>query len=254
MSNPSDATPEAAGKTGGAVKTVSKKGNGAIGRDQVVDYLRRHPEFFSDHPELLASLEPPERDQGDGIVDFQFAMVQKLREEVSELRNLRNELLTVSRANLASQDRIHRAILALLEARNFEQFIERVTTDLAIILDLDLVSLAVEQAKDSSQAPCVHGIFCLERGTVQQIFGPKGRTLLRQCDSGDVAIYGPGAALVGSEALLRLNISGESPDALLALASRDREKFSEKNGTELLNFLARVLEICFRGWLDLETA
>ena len=122
--------------TGGSGGT----GQQAVGREQVIAYLRRHPEFFQEHPDLLDSLYPPAREQGEGVVDFQHAMVQRLRSEVQELVNLRNDLLSVGRANMTSQDRVHRAALAVLEATSFEQFIERVTTDLAVILDLAFCS------------------------------------------------------------------------------------------------------------------
>ena len=67
----------------------------------------------------------------------------------------------------------------------------------------------------------------------------------------DPEIFGAGAGLVHSEALLRLDIGGKAPDALLALGSRCDGAFDDGQGTELLGFLARVLEICFRGWLNL---
>ena len=42
--------------------------------------------------------------------------------------------------------------------------------------------------------------------------------------------------------------------ALLALGSREEGFFSAGQGTELLGFVARVLENCFRGWLNLACA
>ena len=36
---------------------------------QVVDYLKRHPNFLQHHPELLDSQTPPARAQGEGVVD-----------------------------------------------------------------------------------------------------------------------------------------------------------------------------------------
>jgi uncharacterized protein YigA (DUF484 family) len=38
---------------------------------------------------------------------------------------------------------------------------------------------------------------------------------------------------------------------LLALGSRVEGRFDPSQGTELLGFLARILELCIRTWLEL---
>ena len=54
-----------------------------------------------------------------------------------------------------------------------------------------------------------------------------------------------------SQALARLHASRRSPAGLLALGSRDPEKFHSGQASELLTFLARTLERLIRGWLHL---
>ena len=111
---------------------------------QVVDYLKRHPNFLQHHPELLDSQTPPARAQGEGVVDLQQFMVDRLRRDLTRLRGLQDELVANSRDNLSTQDRIHKAILALLDAETFEHLIEIVTTDLAVLLSVDVAALCVE--------------------------------------------------------------------------------------------------------------
>src|SRR3546814_9573997 len=74
-------------------------------------------------------------------------MVERLRRENAELSDLRNDLVATGRSNLAIQSRVHEAILALLRAASFEEFVETITTDLAVILDLDVVTIGVERAR-----------------------------------------------------------------------------------------------------------
>jgi hypothetical protein len=50
---------------------------------------------------------------------------------------------------------------------------------------------------------------------------------------------------------VRLRFNSQTPAGLLALGSRQEEKFHPGQGTELLQFLARALERCVRAWLDL---
>lgn len=218
---------------------------------QVAAYLRRHPDFLRENPELLDAMAAPGRDQGEGVLDLQQAMVLRLRDELGEVLQQRDELLAMGRSNLASQARIHRIVLDLLAARSFERLIETITTDLAVALDLDIVALCVERPSDGTPTPPVAGVKCLEPGSVDAIFGP-GRSILLNAEvSGDPEVFGGAAGLVSSEAMLRLTISSATPPALLAFGSRNAEHFHEGQGTELLAFLAQVIERLIRAWLDL---
>jgi uncharacterized protein YigA (DUF484 family) len=71
-----------------------------------------------------------------------------------------------------------------------------------------------------------------------------------KCEAADW-IYGPAASLVRSDALARLDFGPTSPAAMLALGSREPDKFQPSQGTELLQFLAGVLGRSVRSWLDL---
>jgi uncharacterized protein YigA (DUF484 family) len=112
--------------------------------EAVVDYLRRHPDFLTQHPQLLGLLTPPELQRGEGIVDMQHFMLQRLREELARAKLQHRALIATSRSNLSSQNRIHGAVLAIIAATSFEQLIQTVTTDLAVLLDVDAVTIAVE--------------------------------------------------------------------------------------------------------------
>jgi len=52
-----------------------------IGADEVAAYLRRHPDFLVEHPELLGALTPPALQRGDSVVDMQHFMLQRLRSD-----------------------------------------------------------------------------------------------------------------------------------------------------------------------------
>ena len=65
-------------------------------------------------------------------------------------------------------------------------------------------------------------------------------------------IFGPAAGLVRSDALIRLTVGRSAPPALLAFGTRHPGYFHAGQGTELLSFLARVIEHCLRLWLGLK--
>lgn len=246
--NRQDAAPK---KANGKRSAGQRAGDDAISAAQVAAYLRENPDFLDRHRDLLDALTPPALDRGNGVVDFQQFMVGHLRDELAEMAAARDELVVTGRNNLSAQARVHKAILALLAARNFEHFIEIVTTDLAVILDLDVATIGVEQSDDDPTPTPNNGVCRLEPGTLDRLIGPRQNIGLSSEINGDPAVFGAAAGLVHSEALIRLSIGSTTPPALLALGSRQANQFHPGQGTELLNFLARVVESCIRGWLNL---
>jgi uncharacterized protein YigA (DUF484 family) len=238
--NRRDSTPENPGRK----DAVEETGGASTSAAQVAAYLRQHPDFFDRNPELLDDIAPAGEARAEGVVDLRHFMVERLRDEVAEM-------VTTGRANLSAQARIHKAILALLAARNFEHFVETLTTDLAVILDLDVVTLGVEQNGEDVNRASNPGVYSLDPGTVDRLIGPGQAIALREAVEGDDMVFGPGAGLVASDALLRLSIGSTTPPALLALGSREPGQFHPGQGSELLNFMARVVESCIRGWLSL---
>lgn len=214
--------------------------DGKLGADEVAVYLRAHPDFLLAHPELLQTLTPPSFRSGENVVDMQAFMIHRLRSD-------HKELISTSRRNMAGQSRVHEAVLSLLEAKSLEHLVHLVTTDLVVILDLDTVVLGVESAKAVATAE----VRALKPGAVDCLLGRRRDLLLSDRARGDPAVFGGAADLVRSQALLRLNFGSGLPVGLLALGSRKERKFHAGQGTELLAFLARVVEHCVREWLDL---
>lgn len=244
----SDAAPEpAAGRPG---QTLVRDGD-PLTAVEVAAFLDRHPEFFAEHPDLLDSLSAPAPENGDGVINLQRFLVERLRQQLADAQRAHDSLIAVGRANLTIQARVHRAVLALLSARSFEHLIETVATDLTMILDLDAVALGVEQGVEELPPVRLDGLVQLEPGTVDELIG-RGRTVtLVDRTDGQGALFGAAASLISSQALIRLQVSRKTPPALLALGSRRVKQFHDGQRTELLTFLARALERSIRAWLNL---
>ncbi len=245
-------TPEDAAFKDTALKTGGPRVR--VTAQQVVDYLRRHPDFLLRHAALLDGQVAPARrlgveQQGDRVLDLQHFMVERLRRDIARLRADQDDLLANSRDNLSTQDRVHRAVLALIGAESFEKLIEAVATDLAVWLDVDVATLCVEAIDDSIPRSNIEGVRILTRGTIASLMAPNREVVLRDDVHGEVEVFGEAAALVRSDALIRLDFGEDKPIGLLAFGTRHPGYFNPGQGTELLSFLARVLEHCVRAWL-----
>lgn len=220
----------------------------ALSEDQVIQWLKRHPRFLSDNPEMLDVLLPPTENTGRGIADFQAFMIKRLKDDKNDVIASARELVENSRHNMHNQQRINRAVLLLLEARNFEDFIRTITLDFASLLDVDIVSMIVETDGDIIPHVDIAGVRLATPGTVALLLSDNG-VALEGATRGLEQLYGGGATLVKSQALLRLDIGPGTPPALLAFGSRDPNLFYPGQGTDMISFLGRVVERCFRSWL-----
>lgn len=218
---------------------------------EVIEWLKQNPDLLARHPDLCEILLPPTAPRGgDNVVDLQRFMVQRLQGELHRVSHVGNELLDASRQNLSATQRVHAAVLMLLEAGSFEHMIHMATQDWTDLLEVDVISLCVEGDPEKMKDIATGGVFVLPNGAIETLLGALPAVARDACDAADW-LYGPAATLVKSDALARLDFGPTAPAAMLALGSREAEKFQPHQGTELLQFLAGVLGRSVRTWLDM---
>lgn len=214
----------------------------------VVAFLKANPKFLQQNPGAVDYLIPP-KSTDRKVKDFMSFMVERLKQDKEKVVSTARELIDNARSNMNNQQRIQNVVLRLLEARTFEEFIHIITMDMSAMLDTDISVLVVES--DGNTIPHVHttGIRMVPPGTIDKWMAGKNY-LLQSNIAGIEVIYGGAYTLVQSQALLRVDISQGTPPAVLAFGSRDPMMFEDGQGTDQISFLARVVELEFRRWLD----
>jgi uncharacterized protein len=232
------------------VGEAASSGPSATRAVDVITYLREHPNFLEKHPDALLLLRAPSHNNGDGVLDFQHFMLERLRGDLQRVRGEQKNLIALSRGNLTSQRRIHKAALTMLKALSFEHLLQIVTTDLAVLIDVDVVTLGIESTVTRTTRLPLPGIHLLRSGVVDHLLGPDRDTLLCTDIKGDPTLFGGAAGLVRSQALLRLSFGRSGPAGLICIGTRKPGTFHPGLGTELLSFLARAVEITVAQWLE----
>lgn len=215
----------------------------------VLEFLQRNPDFLQKHPELISTLPEEVRGAGENIVDFQQLMVHKLRQDKQRAEDRQRLLVDSARNNMTVQARVHAGILRLLEARDLEEMIEMITSELSLMLEVDSINVLIESPAANDRTATWSGIRVVDPGFVDDHLGAGRDTLLQANVTGDPRLFGPAARLVKSHALLRLNIAHNAPEAVLAFGSRDPLLFADGQGTELVGFLSDVIERLLRHYL-----
>ena len=215
--------------------------------DEVAEYLRRNPDFLRRHPDLLTVLSPPGRDEG-GVVDLQRVMVERERQNNSELREALQELLEIGASNQSGMSRVHDAALRAAGQRRFAALAAIVSGEWPDILGCGGAALAFETRAEA--LPAAPGFAALAPRRVDMLVGDGDARLEGGLKGSPADLFGAEAKTVASMALLRLDTGPRGPAGLLALSSRDPEHFQTGQGTELLVFLARMVSAQLPALID----
>ncbi|MBC6436636.1 MAG: DUF484 family protein [Rhodobacteraceae bacterium] len=220
-----------------------------------------HPELVLEDRDLMRTLlAATDRQMGDNVIDMRGIAMDRLENRLDQLEDTHRSVITVAYENLSGTNRVHRAVLTLLDQTDFEAFLKALGTDVADILRVDQVRLVLESTEVPGSG--VTGVQNPEDvltvvvpGFVNaylaggRAVGDRGVTLRRVGDGAGV-IYGTGADWLASEALLRLDPGPNRLPGLLAFGAKDPHQFRPGQGTDLLAFFAGVVERLMRTYLD----
>ena len=86
--------------------------------DDVATFLRTHPQFFEQHPELLEKIQVP-HPYGGRAIPLSERQTVALREKLKLAEGRLAELIQFGSENDAISEKVHRLAIALVGARDF---------------------------------------------------------------------------------------------------------------------------------------
>lgn len=187
----------------------------------VAAFLRAHPNFLADRPDLYRTLSPPRRVHGERLADHMAAMIAAGRAHAAAMATRADDVLAAGRAAAGLAERVQAAVLALIRA---DDPAGCVGAEFPALLGIDSASLRVE-GRD------------IPRGGVATLLG--GRDVVVRAGPRDGGmLHGEASALARGDALVR--VPGHPP-MLLCLAARDPGVLDPTPGGRALVFLGRAI-------------
>ncbi len=204
---------------------------------EVAIYLRRHPRFLAQYPDLALSLVVP-RDDG-AATSLASYQLEVLRDKNRELNRRLHELFANAQENERLTVRTHQLCLALMRAEGAAATLQTMVASLTEDFHSDLVRLVLHAAPAGLDgAPWLQVIDAGDaRLAPFRDFVAAGEPLCGrlQQDKIDV-LFGDDAARVQSAALIAVDGRG-----LLAIGSHDANRFFPGMGTLFLRLMAEAL-------------
>ena len=211
---------------------------GKLSVDQVIAYLQEHPDFFKQHPELIADLNF--RHETAGAISIVQRQIDMLRDQHNSNRKQLAELASQANHNEALLHRIKALTVASAAASSPEQVLESITKVIVNDFELDCVYLVVkqnswtgnndnvislneEQLVDLQDGLCDLSVFCGRTpGKVKNLLSDKR------------------ANKAASMAMTKFKY--QRVDSYLIIGSKDQNHFTNDMRTDFVSYIGQYLQ------------
>lgn len=224
------------------------------------DQILADPAQILDDPELMTALiAADEGARGGNVVDLRGLALSRLEARLSQLEATHQDVIAAAYANVSTTAQVHRALLAMVRPLELEPFLRLMGTEVADILRVSNVRLLLEPAetRPMPDLPDPFGLILpVEPGLIEAYMDQHraGRcpdVVLRRVAPGQQQpeIHRPHHGVVGSEALIRLELGRDFPAGLLVLGAEAPDQYQPSQATDLIELFGRVFERCLRALL-----
>jgi len=220
----------------------------AISAAQVREYLKEHPEFFAKHPELLEAVDLQHK--SGTAVSLIERQVELLRGKNQRLQDRLERLMEAAQGNEKRAESVHKLARTLMRAPSLGGVVAGLRQCMREEFDIDetFVGLNSQVLKRHD----IEGLVSLEgEGRISKAFENFFRTRLIECGpikEAPAKLLFPGAkALPQSAAVVPLE--KEKNLGMIALGSRDPERFQPRQGKLFLEMTADLVAAAVRARL-----
>ncbi len=215
---------------------------------EVEDYLKDHPDFFSGRLELLAEITVPHT-SGDAV-SLVEKQVKVLREQNEQARKRLHELIEIARLNEELAHRMHHLALTLIDADGPGEIFKTLYENLKRNFRADRVTLRLFAEPAPAEADAGDE-FAGKEVTEAALFETLIEKRLPRSGAPDprqqAFLFGEDGDEIKSVVLVPLH--GSNWGGVMAIGSRDPDRFQEGMGVELLANMGEVLSFILKPWI-----
>jgi len=214
----------------------------------IAQYLRAHPEFFNEYPDLLTDIKVPHA-TGDAI-SLVERQLTALREQNDQARKRMHELIEIARQNEELARRMHQLALTLMDAAEPKDIFSTLYDNLRKNFRADrvIVRLFAEPSfVDTFAGEEFAGSEVSEKSLFKSVIDkrlPLSGHLKRQQQ---VFLFGDSGDDIASAVMVPLH--GENWGGILAIGSSNADRFQEGMGVELLANMGEILSFILKPWI-----
>ena len=208
-----------------------------IREKEIISFLKKNKNFFIKNSELVNELNFPNLDNSsDKVIDLEAYRYKKISQQNIDLQNQMTKVLLAGKSHLNAQKRILKSTIRILNIKSLPKLIGLIKNDLKIILGCDEMNCFITNENVS-----VENLSQLDTKIANSYFKTKMATNLNQNPKGLLLFFPNKSAMVKSYILLKIKFHEDS--IILAMGSKDKNKFTIDMQTDLVEYLIKIIEV-----------
>ena len=216
---------------------MTRKDDNGSNEELVKNFLKKNKNFFIKYPELLKELQFPLKDEGsDKVIDLQVYRYKKINQENIDLQNQMTQILLAGKSHMQSQKRILKSSIKILNCKSLKKVFEVILSDFKILLGCEYINCF-----STNNNVGINEVQKIDARVAKSYFRDKAITNLNQNPKG-VLLFFPNKSLqIKSYILLKINFQEDI--FIVAMGSKDINKFNPDQQVDLIEYLIKIIEI-----------
>ena len=216
---------------------MNKKDDNSSAEELVQKFLKKNKNFFIKHPELLKELQFPLKDEGsDKVIDLQVYRYKKINQENIDLQNQMTQILLAGKSHIQSQKRILKSSLKILNSKSLAKVFSVILSDFKLLLGCEYINCF-----STNNNVGINEVQKIDTRVAKSYFRDKAMTNLNQNPKGVLLFFPNKSPQIKSYILLKINF--EEDMFVVAMGSKDINKFNPDQQVDLIEYLIKIIEI-----------
>jgi len=215
---------------------MNKKDDNSSAEELVQKFLKKNKNFFIKHPELLKELQFPLKDEGsDKVIDLQVYRYKKINQENIGLQNQMTQILLAGKSHIQSQKRILKSSLKILNSKSLAKVFSVILSDFKLLLGCEYINCF-----STNNNVGINEVQKIDTRVAKSYFRDKAITNLNQNPKGVLLFFPNKSPQIKSYILLKINFQEDM--FVVAMGSKDINKFNPDQQVDLIEYLIKVIE------------
>ena len=215
---------------------MKNKNDNSSAEELVKNFLKKNKNFFLKNSELLKELQFPLMDTGSNkVIDLQVYRYKKINQENIDLQNQMTEILLAGKNHIQSQKRILKSSVKILNCKSLSKVFSVILSDFKTLLGCEYINCF------STNNNTITEIQNIDTRIAKSYFRDKTITNLNQNPKGILLFFPNKSQIIKSYILLKINFHDGL--ILLAMGSKNVNKFNPDQRVDLIEYLIKIIEI-----------
>ena len=216
---------------------MKRKDDNSSAEELVQNFLKKNKNFFIKHPELLKELQFPLKDEGsEKVIDLQVYRYKKIYQENIDLQNQMTQILLAGKSHIQSQKRILKSSLKILNSKSLAKVFSVILSDFKLLLGCEYINCF-----STNNNVGINEVQKIDTRVAKSYFRDKAITNLNQNPKGVLLFFPNKSPQIKSYILLKINFQEDM--FVVAMGSKDINKFNPDQQVDLIEYLIKIIEI-----------